>query len=411
MEPQRLFDHLRGFRELGSTTREGWTRVGLPDGSTLETPTFTNELWTSKQRAAHSLHEISYRACFKPQLPGFFIERLTRPGDAVYDPFAGRGTSLLEAALRGRVPLGCDVSPLSEVLLWPRLEPPLPSEIADRLRRLQLGAGPDPPSELLAFYHPETLREICALRDYLLCRSAEEKLDAVDRWLRMVAVNRLTGHSSGFFSVYTLPPNQAVSARSQLKINDRRGQVPPRRDVRAILLKKSRSLLRDLRPHERDLLGVAARRGRLLTRDSVSTPELEDASVALAVTSPPFLDVVDYAADNWLRCWFIGVEAARVPVTVVASVAAWQERMTALFLELGRVLRPGGYVAFEVGEVRAGRLRLEEAVLPCVVRAGLQPVLVLIQQQAFTKTANCWGVANNTKGTNSNRIVLARRTS
>jgi hypothetical protein len=33
----------------------------------------------------------------------------------------------------------------------------------------------------------------------------------------------------------------------------------------------------------------------------------------------------------------------------------------------------------------------------------------MINQQSFTKTANCWGVSNNTGGTNSNRIVLARR--
>jgi hypothetical protein len=33
----------------------------------------------------------------------------------------------------------------------------------------------------------------------------------------------------------------------------------------------------------------------------------------------------------------------------------------------------------------------------------------MVNAQAFTKTANCWGVANNAKGTNSNRIVLLRR--
>ena len=43
----------------------------------------------------------------------------------------------------------------------------------------------------------------------------------------MVAINRLTGHSPGFFSVYTMPPNQAVSAVSQRKINAARGQMPP----------------------------------------------------------------------------------------------------------------------------------------------------------------------------------------
>mgnify|MGYP000160800235 CR=1 FL=1 len=46
-------------------------------------------------------------------------------------------------------------------------------------------------------------------------RTADGSLDTVDAWIRMVAVNRLTGHSPGFFSVYTLPPNQAASPESQ----------------------------------------------------------------------------------------------------------------------------------------------------------------------------------------------------
>jgi hypothetical protein len=53
----------------------------------------------------------------------------------------------------------------------------------------------------------------------------------------MVAINRLSGHSPGFFSVYTMPPNQAVSAQVQRKINARRNQTPPPRDVAAIILR------------------------------------------------------------------------------------------------------------------------------------------------------------------------------
>ena len=83
--------------------------------------------------------------------------------------------------------------------------------------------------------------------------------------------------------------------------------------------------------------------------------------------------------------------------------------MTEVFQELHRVLRHGGHIAFEVGEVRGGKVKLEEAVLPCGVKAGLEPVLVLINDQEFTKTANCWGVDNGSKGTNTNRIVLFRK--
>jgi hypothetical protein len=62
-----------------------------------------------------------------------------------------------------------------------------------------------------------------------------------------------------------------------------------------------------------------------------------------------------------------------------------------------------------VGEVLGGSLKLEEAVVPCGFAAGLQPVLILINDQKFTKTANCWGVDNHFKGTNTNRIVLFRK--
>jgi hypothetical protein len=138
-------------------------------------------------------------------------------------------------------------------------------------------------------------------------------------------------------------------------------------------------------------------------------PQIASESVSLVVTSPPFLDVVNYAADNWLRCWFIGVEPASVRLTVPKKLEEWQTAMSAVFKELHRILQPGGHVAFEVGEVRGGKVKLEEAVLPCGLGAGLEPVLVLINDQKFTKTANCWGVDNNTKGTNTNRVVVFRK--
>jgi hypothetical protein len=179
--------------------------------------------------------------------------------------------------------------------------------------------------------------------------------------------------------------------------------------VRALILKKSRALLGDVKPAERRRLAVAAERMLLLTLPADRTPAIADDSVQLVVTSPPFLDVVQYREDNWLRCWFCGIDADAVSITAARTVAAWQESMTAVFRELRRVLAASGHVAFEVGEVRKGTVRLEEAVIPCAVAAGLEPELVLVNEQRFTKTANCWGVDNNEKGTNSNRVVVLRR--
>lgn len=402
-------DFIRDFRWSGVPTCVGQIDVCSDQDAPIRVNTFTNEFWTAKQRAAHSLHEISYRACFKPQLPRFFIDRLTRPDDIVYDPFMGRGTTLVEAALMGRRPCGCDVNPLSAVLCEPRLRPPSLADVQRALAEVDFSDADEMPEELLVFYHQETLRQISALRRHLLEHERRGALSAVQRWIRMVAVNRLTGHSTGFFSVYTLPPNQAVSPRAQAKINSRLNQRPQRRDVPGIILSKSRALLRDVTPELRARLEGLAETARILAGSSASTPAIENESIALAVTSPPFLDVVDYKSDNWLRCWFSGIDAAAVPVTQAKQLDAWKAFVTSTLTELRRILRPNGHIAFEVGEVRGGAVRLEELVVPAGIAAGLEPVLVLVNAQEFTKTANCWGVTNNRKGTNTNRVVLFRK--
>jgi len=406
--PYALADDLRGFAWEGRATVED-AIVAEFDGRTVVVPIFVNEFWTSRQRAAHSLHEVSYRACFKPQLPRFFIDRLTAPGETVYDPFSGRGTTALEAALLDRTPVACDINPLSRILLEPRLAPPSLTDVETRLARIPWDATGELRKDLRVFYHRRTLGQISALRRYLMRQEAAGELDAVDRWIRMVAVNRLTGHSPGFFSVYTLPPNQAASVSAQRKINADRDQTPPRRDVRRLILRKTRSLLADCDRSTRRVLDDAPGAVRLHTAPAGATRDIASSSVDLAVTSPPFLDVVDYAGDNWLRCWFCGIVPADVHLTVVKKIEDWRLEMKTVFIELARILKPGGHVAFEVGEVRAGRLRLEEHVLPCGLDAGLDPLLVLINSQRFTKTAACWGVDNNAKGTNTNRVVLFRK--
>src|SRR5262245_28814600 len=340
---RELGAELREFAEFGTRTIVGELAV-----AGHRVPTFTNEFWTSAQREGHSLHEISYRACFKPSLPAFFVERLSKPGDRVLDPFMGRGTTPLEAALRGRLPCGNAVNPLSALLVRPRLCPPPLAAVLARIEALDLAWHGELDEDLLAFFHPDTLRAIFGLREPLLAKAANGTLDVVDEWIRMVAVNRLTGHSAGFFSVYTLPPNQAVSPRAQAKINSRLKQEPPPRDVASIILAKSRALLRDVSADVRKRLHRVADRSQLVTGGSTDTPPIASNSIALAVTSPPFLDVVDYKTDNWLRCWFCGIDAAAVPVTLAKQVDAWQQFVTSTLLELRRVVRPGGHIAFEV---------------------------------------------------------------
>src|SRR4029450_553186 len=111
-------------------------------------------------------------------------------------------------------------------------------------------------------------------------------------------------------------------------INEKRGQVPPPRDVPRILLKKSASLLADCTSATRRALAQNFPRAQLLTGPSADTPLIAGESVRLVVTSPPFLDVVQYDADNWLRCWFLGIDVKNVRITMLKKLENWQAAMT-----------------------------------------------------------------------------------
>ena len=390
-----FLEQVRRFREFGTATVETESE-GLPY--------LVNEFWTAGQRQAHSIHEISYRACFKPQLPEFFISRLTQPGEGVHDPFMGRGTTPVQAALMGRRPLANDINPLSVLLTRPRLNPPSPDELLRRLATVAWNRPADLREDLLAFYHPETLHKLTVLKEWLAVNAplANANPDPVVDWIRMVAINRLTGHSPGFFSVYTMPPNQAVSVEAQVKINLKRQQTPPPRDITGIIHKKSRTLLSD---------GMMLKHpaGILSTAPAHQTPTIPDNSAALVVTSPPFLDIVQYADDNWLRCWFAGIDSKNVAIGMHRTESAWTEMVRNVLIEQARIVRPGGHVAFEVGEVRKGKVLLERLVWQAAEGLPFDRLAVMVNQQEFTKTANCWGVSNNAGGTNTNRIVVLRR--
>ena len=295
-----------------------------------------------------------------------------------------RGTTLVEAHLRNRSVIGNDINPLSQVLVKPRLAHQTFCKIRERIERITLPDCKIENDDLLAFFATETLKELCSWRRYFEKRKSEGLFDRIDAWIEMVACNRLTGHSKGFFSVYTLPPNQATSIKRQRKINAQRNQHPEYRNTRELILKKSKSLLRDELP-----VGVSGTSPRLLTESADSTPTIADSSVQLEVTSPPFLNAVNYLNDNWMRNWFCNVEPDSKKLWQLGSLDEWTVKMTNTLCELRRILKADGRIAFEVGEVRKGSVRLEERVVEAGVKVGLQPDYTLINEQRFTKTANC----------------------
>ena len=372
---------------------------------------YINEYWTARQRQSNSIHEISYRACFKAELPRFFIELFSKKNDIIYDPFAGRGTTLIEAALNQRNFICNDINPLSKIFIEPRLNIPNIKNLEERLCSIKTDSKLKSDIDLSMFFHKKTLQEILSIKNYLHKKKKQNKEDIVDKWIRLLATNRLTGHSKGFFSVYTLPPNQATNPKRQKKINLKRNQKPEYRDTKKLILKKSHSLFKDLDAITKRNLRKILLNGVFLKKNAANTNEIKNNYVQLTVTSPPFLDTVDYISDNWLRFWFNNIDPNKLSkkVSIIKSLDDWCLLIKKVFIELFRITKKNGYVAFEVGEIRNKKINLDEYVANIGIESGFECEGILLNQQNFTKTSNIWGINNNKSGTNSNRVVIFKK--
>ncbi|HWQ15752.1 MAG TPA: DNA methyltransferase [Roseiflexaceae bacterium] len=76
----------------------------------------TDSLWQVERRDSSGVHTAAYWGNFIPQIPHQMMRRYTRRGDWVIDPFAGSGTTLIEARRLGRNALGVDLQPAAAEL-------------------------------------------------------------------------------------------------------------------------------------------------------------------------------------------------------------------------------------------------------------------------------------------------------
>ena len=122
------------------------------------------------------------------------------------------------------------------------------------------------------------------------------------------------------------------------------------------------------------------------------------------------MNIVNYRKDNWLRCWFGNIDPNKINISEHSSVSGWREFIRKSLREMCRVVKTGGKIVIEVGEIRKSSILLEEEVVAASDGLPVSLDSVMINQQQITKTSNLWGIDNNKKGTNTNRIVVLART-
>lgn len=250
----------------------------------------------------HGFHR--FPAKFIPQVPRWAIQEFSSEGDYVLDPFAGSGTTLVEAIASNRVSLGIDLDPLNALICKTKTTP-LESTRLHQLAAEVLGASLCPAefqskmSGVKNFEHwfaPQVARQLqsiySAIED-LACSADERRF---------------------FFVAFSSILRWASNADDQSQktyVSGTSKKDPP--DPRQLF---KRQLLRNIRGME-GLSKVAQLGESCVIQGSASFLPLKDQQVDLIVTSPPYLDSVDYMYNFMVEYFWLG------PQLGVESRDAW----------------------------------------------------------------------------------------
>jgi DNA methylase len=332
--------------------------------------------WKAQPRLwGHSLHPMcSYLASFPAALAHAFVERYSRPGDVVLDPFSGRGTAPLEAVIAGRIGVGNDLNPFAPLLTAAKLEPPTQAEVRTRAVALRLAFAGDAagwlhqaraiqadpstggpasvPIEVALAFHERTFAQL------LFLQASLDLAVPVDRFIAASVAGILHGKTPSYLS--TLMPNTfSMAPRYVRDFAARTAFQSPDRDAFDRLDAKLTRLFRDPPPRSAGLalLGDARDAG---TRAAAALrarrlPE----RARLVLTSPPYLRVLKYGYYNWLRAWFLGFDSRAIDASLddAHRRTPYLQFLREVLHDLRPALTEDGIAVLVIGDVATDRGR------------------------------------------------------
>ncbi|HPS00019.1 MAG TPA: DNA methyltransferase [Candidatus Sumerlaeota bacterium] len=352
----------RRFKNPGdSETAREWGTVGAM---------LTND-WKRKPKTwGHPLHTMCpYPGMFPPRLPHYFIQKFTRPGDVVFDPFSGRGTTALQACLEGRVGIGSDRNPLAGCLTTAKVNPPDPVDLRNRIDDLSNDMFFAPvgqePEYIQRLFHERTMSQLVFLKQEL------DPQDRTDAFILAVLLGLVqnggttpkNSEKSETGLSIPIPKSACLSPDHILAYANENRLQAPEVDVFTRLRSRIDQLTRQGLPRCRGRAWAA----RVQDIRTLPEPALKNRQVQLVVTAPPSLKAQHYGQQNWVRLWFLDEDAEQLDQRLdrYRKLERYLDFMAETCRTLYAVLRPGGICALVFGDVqKRGQepVRLAEAV-------------------------------------------------
>lgn len=289
-----------------------------------------------------SLHQLSpYIGKLKSVIAQDLILQYSKPNQIVADMFCGSGTIPLESARLGRRVFASDTNIYAVTLTKGKLKAPSNVETAlETLERMLKLAESLPMPELRcvpqwvrAFFHPRTLKEALRLSKFL----KNER-----QYFLLAALLGILHHQRpGFLS---FPSSHLVPYLRSKKFP--KNAYPELYEYRPVAERLRAKVTRSLKRPPSDSLVELVRGIRKSSVESVNLPD----GIDCVITSPPYMNALDYNRDNRLRLWFLGETHLEASDRALAHLDGFRKLITSLLKQLEQKMRKGGHCIFIIGE-------------------------------------------------------------
>ena len=362
----------------------------------------------------HSL--CSYLGAFPPSLANYFIRYFTDENDLVFDPFSGRGTTILESRILNRKSFGSDLNPIALALSKAKSYNLKPKDILNRIDELQedydyalfLPEAQAQSDAIHLIFHPRTLAELCYLRVMLL--ESDNKIDhfLIGAVLGIMHGGERKDGTSGYLSI-SMPNTFSMSPDYVRRFVQTKELNRVYRNVFDNLKDKVERVFKKHTSPKKESFVIECD-----AKEISKSKELKkyQGKVDFLLTSPPYLGIVNYAKQNWIRSWFLESDPIDISKKLDddLNINEWVKFSKTTVSEFKKMLKPNGTAVLVIGDVAKSKnsvipLAREFAMMIRENKLFKNVWIFSDYIQGVDKTTRIWGETKG-KATATDRIVI-----
>ena len=247
-----------------------------------------------------------YYAMFPVDFAFEVVEKFSKEGDYIIDPFAGRCSSIYAGGVLGRNSLGIEINPVGWLFGTVKLQPANQDDVIDRLlevygKRNEYTSQAEQMHEFYRIcYCDEVLKFLLCAREILDWKN--DKVDATLMSILLIYLHAKLGEglSNQMRMTKSMGMNYSVQWWKSKGMS-----VPPEINPCAFIHKKIEWRYGKGKPQitaGRVVFGDSSQELKTIVNDAID----KNIRFSLLFTSPPYCSITDYHIDQWLRLWLLG---------------------------------------------------------------------------------------------------------